>query len=94
MEQQKKNIKPIVDKKYLVKRLNTIEGQVRGVSSMILENRTCDEILIQIAAVCNSLRSVGKNVLKKHLETNVAKSIKNDNLEVLDEVMELFERLK
>ena len=94
MEQKKEKTKPIIDKKYLVKRLNTIEGQVRGVTSMVLEDRTCDEILIQIAAVFNSLRSVGKNVLKKHLEDNVTKKIKEDKLEVLDEVMELIERLK
>ena len=94
MEQEKKKERTTVDKKYLTKRLNTIEGQVRGVTNMIAEDRYCDDILIQIAAICNSLRSVGKDILKNHLETCVVKNIKEDNLEIIDEVVALFERLK
>ena len=94
MEEVKKKERPIADKRYLTKRLNTIEGQVRGVTNMIAEDRYCDDILIQIAAICNSLRSVGKDILKNHLETCVVKNIKEDNLEIIDEVVALFERLK
>ena len=93
MEQIKKKERPVADKKYLTKRLNTIEGQVRGVNSMVAEDRYCDDILIQIAAICNSLRSVAKDILKNHLETCVVREIKKDNLEVLDEVMNLIRRL-
>ena len=35
MEQVKKKERPVADKRYLTKRLNTIEGQVRGVTSMV-----------------------------------------------------------
>ncbi len=94
MTKTKKKIRSVADKKYLIKRLNTIEGQVRGVTSMVDEDRYCDDILIQIAAICNSLRSVGKDILKNHLETCVVKNIKEDNLEIIDDVMALFERLK
>lgn len=34
------------EKKNLTKRLNIIEGQVRGVKDMVLEDRYCDEIMI------------------------------------------------
>ena len=94
MEQVKKKERTVADKRYLTKRLNTIEGQVRGVTNMVAEDRYCDDILIQIAAVCNSLRSVAKDILRNHLNTCVVKNIKEDNLEILDEVMALFERLK
>ena len=47
------------DKKYLKNRLKTIEGQVRGISGMIDEDRYCDDILIQISAINNSLKSLG-----------------------------------
>ncbi len=81
------------DKKKLITRLKTIEGQVRGVSLMVSENRYCNDILIQISAINKSLKSLGSEILKNHLETCVVREIKKDNLEVLDEVMNLIRRL-
>ena len=60
---------------------------------MIEEERYCDEILVQLSAVNNSLKSVGTKLLKNHLETCVVNDIKNDNLDILDDVMDLFSRL-
>lgn len=42
----------------LQKRLSRIEGQVRGISSMIEEERDCNEILQQLSAVRSALQSV------------------------------------
>ena len=57
------------EKKNLTKRLNIIEGQVRGVKDMVLEDRYCDEIRIQISAINKSLKSLGTEMLKNHLQT-------------------------
>lgn len=90
-----KNNKPqmLEDKKYLTMRLNVIEGQIRGIKQMIEENRYCDEILMQLSAVNNSLKSVGTKLLKNHLDTCVIYDIKHDRKEVMDDVMALFARL-
>ena len=82
------------EKKNLTKRLNIIEGQVRGVKDMVLEDRYCDEIMIQISAINKSLKSLGTEMLKSHLRTCVVKDIKNNKLEILDEVVDLFGKLK
>lgn len=82
------------EKKILVNRLNKIEGQVRGIKKMIEDDRYCDEILIQIAAVNKSIKSLGNNILKNHLSTCVVSNIKENNLCVIDNVMDLFDRLK
>ena len=42
-------------KSALVKRLNRIEGQTRGVAKMVEEDRYCVDILTQIAAVQSAL---------------------------------------
>ena len=81
------------EKKYFTSRLNVIEGQIRGIKQMIEEERYCDEILVQLSAVNNSLKSVGTKLLKNHLETCVVNDIKNDNLDILYDVMDLFSRL-
>lgn len=77
----------------LVKRLNVIEGQVRGVKQMIEEDRYCDDVLIQISAIQSSLKSLGNAILKNHLSTCVVEEIKNDKLEVIDDIIDLFGRL-
>lgn len=81
------------EKKALTKRLNIIEGQVRGIKQMIVDNRYCDDVLIQISAVNQSLKSLGTTLLKNHLSTCVVENIKQDNLEIIEEVMELIKRL-
>lgn len=77
----------------LVNRLNRIEGQVRGVKQMIEADRYCGDVLIQISAINKSLKSLGNEILKNHLNTCVVNDIKNNKLEVMDEVMDLFSRL-
>ena len=49
-------------------RLSRIEGQVRGVSKMIEEDRYCIDILAQIRAARSALAGVEKELLKQHLD--------------------------
>lgn len=81
------------EKKYLRTRLNTIEGQIRGVSKMVDEDKYCNDILTQLLAINKSIKSLSTDILKGHLSTCVAEDIKNDKLEVINEVMELIGRL-
>lgn len=55
-------------KQSLVSRLRKIEGQVRGVQRMIEDERYCPDVLTQISAVHESLRSVERVLLRNHLE--------------------------
>ena len=81
------------EKKYLRTRLNTIEGQIRGVSKMVDEDKYCNDILTQLLAINKSIKSLSTDILKGHLYTCVVEDIKNDKLEVINEVMELIGRL-
>ena len=49
------------------KRLRRIEGQVRGIAKMIDEDKYCIDVLTQISAANNALRSVALNLLDEHL---------------------------
>lgn len=80
-------------KKYFSSRLNVIEGQIRGIKQMIEENRKCDDILVQLSAVNNSLKSVGTKLIKHHLDTCVVRAIKEDKEDVMDNVIDLFARI-
>jgi DNA-binding FrmR family transcriptional regulator len=51
-----------------LKRLKRIEGQVRGLSKMVEEERYCMDILMQIAAVQQALKGVSRELMQNHLE--------------------------
>ncbi len=80
-------------KKKLIKRLKTIEGQIRGVQNMINEDKYCNDVLIQLLAINKSIKSVSNEIFKNHLSTCVVRDIKDDNPGIIDEVMELIGRL-
>ncbi len=48
-------------------RLAKIEGQVRGISRMIEQNRYCIDVLTQIGAVTKALQQVGLHLLDEHI---------------------------
>jgi CsoR family transcriptional regulator, copper-sensing transcriptional repressor len=60
------------DKEALVKRLHRIEGQVRGVEKMIVDDRYCIDILTQISAVSTALESLAFRILDQHVNHCVA----------------------
>lgn len=54
------------NKPALLKRLNRIEGQVRGVSKMVEEDKYCIDILTQVSAVKAALDKVALELLRDH----------------------------
>jgi DNA-binding FrmR family transcriptional regulator len=59
------------EKSDVMKRLKRIEGQIRGVSEMVDQERYCVDVLTQIAAIHEALRGVGKRIVENHLATCV-----------------------
>jgi DNA-binding FrmR family transcriptional regulator len=78
------------------KRLNRIEGQVRGLSRMVDEDRYCIDIVTQISAVRAALRRVEEEVLKDHVAHCVEHAItsgdKADQRRKIAELMAVIER--
>lgn len=77
----------------LITRLNRIEGQVRGVSSMIERNVYCDDVLNQIAAIHAALNSVEKMILEGHLKSCIIERIRAGEYEVIDEFLVTLRKL-
>jgi len=63
----------------LQKRLSRIEGQVRGLSKMVDEDRYCIDIVTQISAVRAALRRVEEEVLRDHVAHCVEHAISSGN---------------
>ena len=61
------------------KRLSRIEGQVRGLSKMVEDDRYCIDIVTQISAVRAALRRVEEEVLRDHVSHCVEHAITSGN---------------
>ena len=79
--------------KDLLNRLSRIEGQVRGVRSMLENNAYCTDILVQVSAVNAALNSFNKELLASHVRTCVANDIREGNDETIDELVEVLKKL-
>ncbi|MEM9164497.1 MAG: metal-sensitive transcriptional regulator, partial [Cyanobacteria bacterium P01_F01_bin.4] len=49
--------------KHIVNRLSRIEGHIRGVKTMVQEDRPCPDVLVQVAAVRGALDRVARLIL-------------------------------
>ncbi len=83
-------------KKSCRKRLNRIEGQVRGLARMVDEDRYCIDIVTQIAAVRAALRRVEEVVLQDHVGHCIQHAMTSgdtaEKTEKIAELMEVFSR--
>lgn len=76
-------------------RLRRIEGQVRGIQKMVEEERYCAEIMTQISAVQEALRSVAHELMRNHLKHCAATAIRGGGTDadaMYDELLDLMRR--
>ena len=86
--QRKKERSPEEYKK-LINRLSRIEGQIRGIRSMVENGAYCPDILMQSAAI----NAFNKELLASHLRSCVAENIREGHDEVIDELVVTLQKL-
>lgn len=74
-------------------RLKRVEGQIRGIQTMLENDAYCADILTQVAAANAALNSFSKVLLANHVRTCVAENIREGNDEVIDELVSLLQKL-
>lgn len=78
-----------------VRRLRRIEGQVRGLQKMVEEDRYCADVITQVSAVQEALRSVSRELMRNHLKHCAASAIRasdEDAEAMYDELIDLMWR--
>ena len=81
------------DKSSLVKRLNRVEGQVRGIAKMIEEDRYCVDVLTQVAAVRSALDAMALQMLRDHTHGCVQGAIRSGKGDAaIDELLAVVEK--
>ena len=88
----KKTKRSSEDKKQIINRLNRISGQINGITKMVENDAYCNDLLVQLSAVKNSIKSLSTLILENHLYMCVPKELENGELDTLDELISLFKR--
>lgn len=78
--------------KKILNRLSSAEGHIGAIKKMINEGKSCEEVLLQVAAVEAAVRKIGKCILRNHMQTCVAESIKSGDENVLGEFDKLLDK--
>ncbi|HHZ19661.1 MAG TPA: metal-sensitive transcriptional regulator [Firmicutes bacterium] len=78
----------------VISRLRRIEGQVRGIQRMIEEERSCREVILQLAAVKSAVVQVAMTILSHEMVDCLARKTgsEQDREGALDRFMELFKK--
>lgn len=79
--------------KELDARLAAAEGQIAAVRRMLREERTCEDVLMQLSAAESALDRVAKLMLKDHLNHCVRESIQRgetDSLESFGRILDKY----
>lgn len=81
----------------VTKRLKRVEGQIRGIIKMIEDDKSCEDILIQIGSAKAALHKTGQVVLEGHLHHCVLDGIREgkeeETVKKLSSAIEQFSRI-
>lgn len=90
-------MKQCMDVKAVTNRLKRIEGQVRGLIKMVEEDKSCEEILIQIGSTKSALHKTGQVILEGHLHHCVLDGLRegkeDETIKKLYSAIEQFSRI-
>ena len=85
--------RPEGERTRLIHRLSRMEGQLRGIRSMVENDQYCNDILIQCSAVNAALNAFERELLASHIRSCVADDLKNGNDAVVEELMTTLQRM-
>lgn len=89
----KETVRSEEERRKLINRLNRIEGQIRGIRGMIEYDAYCTDILTQSAAVTAAMNGFNRELLNNHIRGCVSRDIREGKDEVIDELLNILQKL-
>jgi len=76
----------------ILNRLKRLEGQIRGLQSMIASGQECDAVLTQVMAAKSALNQVGLRIIGYSMKTCLLSPDARSRDEIVDEALSVFLR--
>lgn len=80
-------------KQKAIRRAKILEGQIKALNVGIENEKYCVDLLIQLRAIQNSLKGLGRLILQNHISSHVTHMLENntDGEKAVRELVELLE---
>jgi len=78
------------DKKSYINRLSRLEGQIRGISKMLEEDRSCQDVVTQLSAVKAGIDKVIALMVTENLMTCVSEENTEDQRDKVEQALKLI----
>ncbi len=78
------------ERKRILNRLRRLEGQIRGLQSMIESGKDCEAVLTQVMAAKSALNQVGLHIIGHSMKTCLVSDSASTKDEVIDEAIAVF----
>ncbi len=79
-------------KQKLLRRLKIIEGQIRGLQEMLIDDTYCIDVITQTSAVKQALSGIEDELMKNHLSTCVVHQIQKGKEKIaVDEILKVYQ---
>jgi DNA-binding FrmR family transcriptional regulator len=83
-------IDEIAERKAILNRLKRLEGQIRGLQTMIEDGQECDAVLTQVMAAKSALNQVGLHIVGNAMKRCLISDEAATRDEVIDEAIRVF----
>jgi DNA-binding FrmR family transcriptional regulator len=80
----------VSERRRILNRLRRLEGQIRGLQSMIESGKDCDCVLTQVMAAKSALNQVGLHIVGHSMKTCLTNNRVNVGDEAIDEAIAVF----
>ena len=81
------------NQKKVINRMSRIVGHTQAIKRMVEEEKSCEEVLVQIAAVRSALNNVGKIILKDHMQHCLLDAIESGDEAAFEELDKALDKL-
>lgn len=78
------------DKKSYINRLSRLEGQIRGISKMLEEDRSCQDVVTQLSAVKAGIDKVIALMVTENLMTCVVEENTKEQRDKVEQALKLI----
>lgn len=78
------------ERRRIVNRLKRLEGQIRGLQSMVESGKDCEAVLTQIMAAKSALNQVGLHIIGHSMKTCLLDDEAKTRDELIDDAIKVF----
>lgn len=78
------------ERKAIVNRLKRLEGQIRGLQTMVESGQECDAVLTQVMAAKSALNQVGLHIIGHAMKRCMIDETAGSRDEIIDEAIKVF----